>query len=184
MSDQNFEKVLGKKDVLAIGFGAMIGWGWVILAGEWILRAGSLGAMLAFGLGGIMVVFVGLTYAELTAAIPETGGTHIFGHRAFGANISYICTWSLILSYVGVVAFEAVAFPTVVQYIFPNFLKGYIYTVAGFDVYASWVAVGVGMSAVIMYTNLRGTKSAANLQNVLTVIILAIGLLVIIRIKV
>lgn len=176
MSDQSFEKVLGKKDVLAIGFGAMIGWGWVILAGEWILRAGSLGAMLAFGLGGIMVVFVGLTYAELTAAIPETGGAHVFSHRAFGANISYICTWSLILSYVGVVAFEAVAFPTVVQYIFPNFLKGYMYTIAGFDVYASWVAVGVGMSAIIMYTNLRGTKSAANLQNVLTVIILAIGL--------
>lgn len=176
LSEEKFDKVLGKKDILAIGFGAMIGWGWVILAGEWILRAGSLGSMLAFALGGIMIVFVGLTYAELTSAIPETGGAHVFSHRAYGKNVSYICTWSLILSYVGVVAFEAVAFPTVVQYVFPNFLKGYMYTVAGFDVYASWVAVGVAMSLLIMFINLRGAKSAAQLQNILTVIIVGIGL--------
>lgn len=176
MSEQKFEKVLGKKDILAIGFGAMIGWGWVILAGEWIMRAGGLGAMLAFILGGIMIIFVGLTYAELTSAIPETGGAHVFSYRAFGKNVSYICTWSLILSYVGVVAFEAVAFPTVIQYIFPNFLQGYMYTIAGFDVYASWVAVGVITSLLIMYINLKDVKSAANLQNVLSLAIIVIGL--------
>jgi len=176
LSDQKFERVLGKKDVLAIGFGAMIGWGWVILAGEWILRAGSLGSMLAFIIGGIMIIFVGQVYAELTSAIPETGGEHVFSYRAFGKNVSYICTWTLILSYAGVAAFEAVALPTVIQYIFPNFLKGYMYTIAGFDVYASWVAVGVIASLLITYINLRGIKTAANLQNILSFSIITIGL--------
>ena len=133
LSDQKFERVLGKKDVLAIGFGAMIGWGWVILAGEWILRAGSLGSMLAFIIGGIMIIFVGQVYAELTSAIPETGGEHVFSYRAFGKNVSYICTWTLILSYAGVAAFEAVALPTVIQYIFHNFLKGNMYKNASLD---------------------------------------------------
>lgn len=176
LSDQKFERVLGKKDVLAIGFGAMIGWGWVILAGEWILRAGSLGAMLAFVIGGIMIIFVGQVYAELTSAIPETGGEHVFSYRAFGKNVSYICTWTLILSYAGVAAFEAVALPTVIQYIFPNFLKGYMYTIAGFDVYASWVAVGVIAALLITYINLKGIKAAANLQNILSFSIITIGL--------
>lgn len=176
MSEGKFDKVLGKKDILAIGFGAMIGWGWVILAGEWILRAGSLGAMVAFGLGSLMIIFVGLTYAELTSAIPETGGAQVFSYRAYGKNISYICSWFLVLSYVSVVAFEAVAFPTVIQYLFPNFLQGYMYTIAGFEIYASWVAAGVGMAILIMFTNLRGIMSAARLQNVLTVIIVVIGL--------
>lgn len=59
--------------------------------------------------------------------------------RAMGAILvgAFVSTWALILSYVGVVCFEAVSFPTIIQYIFPEFLKGYIYTVKGFDIYAS-----------------------------------------------
>ena len=29
-------KVLGNRDALALGFGAMIGFGWVVLTGGWI----------------------------------------------------------------------------------------------------------------------------------------------------
>lgn len=68
-----FDRVLSRKNVFAIAFGAMIGWGWVVMAGQWIRQAGTLGAMTAFIAGGIMVMFVGLTYAELTAAIPQCG---------------------------------------------------------------------------------------------------------------
>ena len=65
-----FDKVLSSKDILVIAFGAMIGWGWVISTGDWIHRGGVLGAAIGFALGGIMIFFVGLTYAELTAAMP------------------------------------------------------------------------------------------------------------------
>lgn len=34
--------------------------------------------MLTFLLGGIMIYFVGLAYAELTTAMPESGGAKIF----------------------------------------------------------------------------------------------------------
>ena len=173
---QEFNKVLNKFDIFAIAFGAMIGWGWVIMAGIWIMGAGSFGSMAAFGIGGIMVIFVGLTYAELTAAIPETGGAHVFSHRAFGAKTSYVCSWSLILGYVGVVAFESVAFPTVVQYLFPKFLKWKLYTIAGYDVYLTWLLTGVIAAGLILYLNYKGTKDAAKLQNILTIFIFLIGI--------
>ncbi|MGL5328076.1 MAG: APC family permease [Peptostreptococcaceae bacterium] len=176
MEDKNFEKVLNKKDVLALAFGAMIGWGWVILAGVWIGKAGTFGAMSAFALGGIMIVFVGLVYAELTSAMPQVGGAHVFSKRALGKNASFVCTWAMILGYVGVVAFEACAFPNVIEYLFPGFLKGYMYTMAGFDVYASWVAVGVISSVIIMLVNFVGTKQAAFLQGVMTFAICATGI--------
>ena len=176
MEEKKLDKVLNNRDVLALAFGAMIGWGWVILAGMWIQDAGSLGAMAAFGLGGIMIVFVGLVYAELTSALPQSGGAQVFSHRALGANASFICTWSLILGYVGVVAFEACALPNVVEYLFPNFLQGHMYTIAGFDVYASWVGVGVISSIIITAINYRGTKDAAFLQKILTVIIAVAGI--------
>lgn len=84
MEDSKFERVLSKKDIFAIAFGAMIGWGWVVMAGDWIKGAGTLGSIMAFIIGGIMVLFVGLTYAELTAAMPQCGGEHVFSLRALG----------------------------------------------------------------------------------------------------
>ena len=54
---------------------------------------------------------------------------------------SFICTWAIILGYVSVACFEACAFPTIITYLWPGFLKGYLYTAAGFDVYASWLIV-------------------------------------------
>ena len=66
-----FDKVLGAWDILVIAFGAMIGWGWVVSSGNWIESGGVLGAAIAFAIGGIMIFFVGLTYAELTAAMPQ-----------------------------------------------------------------------------------------------------------------
>jgi amino acid transporter len=174
-----FDKVLSTKDIFVLAFGAMIGWGWVVNTGIWIETAGALGAALAFVIGGIMVLFVGLTYAELTAAMPQCGGEHVFSYKAMGPTGSFICTWAIILGYVSVVAFEAVAFPTVIQYLSPNFLQGYMYTVAGFDIYASWVAVGVVTAIIITIINILGAKTAAKLQTIFTALIAGAGILLI-----
>ncbi|MBT8437470.1 MAG: amino acid permease, partial [Gammaproteobacteria bacterium] len=61
VSDGKFKRVLNGKEVLALAFGAMIGWGWVVLTGGWIESAGASGAMIAFLIGGIAVVLIGLT---------------------------------------------------------------------------------------------------------------------------
>lgn len=176
----DFDKVLGAWDILVIAFGAMIGWGWVVSTGSWIESGGVFGGVLGFVIGGIMIFFVGLTYAELTAAMPQCGGEHVFSHRAMGPIGSFICTWAIVLGYVSVACFEACALPTIVTYIYPDFLKGYLYTVAGFDVYASWLAVAVLVAVFITYINIKGVKTAAILQTVLTVIIGAVGILLVV----
>jgi amino acid transporter len=173
----DFDKVLGAWDILVIAFGAMIGWGWVVSSGEWISRGGVLGAALGFVIGGVMIFFVGLTYGELTGAMPQCGGEHVFSHRAMGAMGSFVCTWAIILGYVGVVCFEACSFPTIIAYICPKFLKGYLYTVAGFDVYASWLAVAVAIALIMTIINILGIKTAAILQTVLTCVIGGVGIL-------
>lgn len=175
-----FDKVFSAWDILVIAFGAMIGWGWVVSSGDWITKGGVLGAALGFAIGGVMIFFIGLTYAELTAAMPQCGGEHVFSHRAMGPVGSFICTWAIVLGYVSVVCFEACALPTIITYIYPGFLKGYLYSVAGFDIYASWLAVAIIMSLLITYINIRGAKTAAVLQTVLTVIIGGVGILLIV----
>ena len=175
-----FDKVFSAWDILVIAFGAMIGWGWVVSSGSWIGKGGVLGAALGFVLGGIMIFFVGLTYAELTAAMPQCGGEHVFSHRAMGPTGSFVCTWAIILGYVSVACFEACAFPTILTYLFPGFLKGYLYTVAGFDIYASWLAVAIILAFIIMLINIMGAKTAAVLQTILTLIIGGSGILLIV----
>ena len=175
-----FDKVFSAWDILVIAFGAMIGWGWVVSTGDWIGRGGVIGAIIGFAIGGLMIFFVGLTYAELTSAMPQCGGENVFSYKAMGPIGSFICTWAIILGYVSVVCFEACAFPTIIQYIYPGFLKGYLYTVAGFDIYASWLAVAVILSIFITYINIKGAKTAAILQTILTAIIGGVGILLIV----
>ena len=172
-----FAKVLSAKDILVIAFGAMIGWGWVVSTGDWIELGGVVGAMLGFVIGGIMIFFVGLTYAELTSAMPQTGGEHVFSFKAMGPAGSFICTWAIILGYVSVVCFEACALPTIVTYIYPDFLQGYLYTIGGFDIYLSWLCVAIGISVFITAVNIIGTKTAAILQTVLTIVIGGVGII-------
>ena len=175
-----FDKVFSAWDILVIAFGAMIGWGWVVSSGGWIQKGGVMGAALGFAIGGIMIFFVGLTYAELTAAMPQCGGEHVFSYRAMGSTGSFICTWAIVLGYVGVACFEACALPTILTYLWPGFLKGYLYTIAGFDVYASWLIVGIAVAFVIMLINIMGAKTAAILQTILTCIIGGSGILLIV----
>ena len=175
-----FERVLNRWDVIVLALGAMIGWGWVVSSGSWIESGGVGGAMIGFALGGLMVFFVGLTYAELTSAMPKCGGEHVFAMRAFGPWGSYICTWAIVLGYVGVTCFEACTIPLCISYIWPDFLQGYMYTIAGFDVYVTWVVSAVLIGLFITYINIRGIKTAAIFQTIMTVIIIGVGIFMIV----
>src|SRR5690606_36404769 len=128
-SGSNLVRVLARWDVIALAFGAMIGWGWIALTGQFIINAGSGGAMLAFVIGGAAIGVIGLTYAELASAMPQVGGALVYSYRALGHLPSFVCTWALVFGYVSVVAFAAVALPTVTQLVFPNYAVGHLWTI-------------------------------------------------------
>ena len=172
---QNFLRVLGRRDALALAFGAMIGWSWVVLSGVWIESAGAIGAITAFLIGGGIMLVIGLTYAELASALPFAGGEHVYSHRAMGAGCSFICTWAVILGYVSVVTFEAVALPTVLDALLPGLDKIFLWQIAGWDVYLSWVLVGVAGAVTMTILNVRGVRMAAVVQSAVVIVILLVG---------
>lgn len=173
----SFLRVLGRREVLALAFGAMIGWSWVVLSGTWITSAGTLGAILAFLVGGGAMLLIGLTYAELASALPFAGGEHVYSHRALGAGASFICTWAIVLGYVSVVTFEAVALPTVLDSLVPGLDRVFLWQIAGWDVYLSWVLTGVAGAVVMTWINIRGVRMAALIQTVVVLAILVVGIL-------
>ncbi|MCV7045578.1 APC family permease [Mycobacterium frederiksbergense] len=172
-------KVLGNWDVLALGFGAMIGFGWVVLTGDWIGSAGTLGAVLAMTAGGVIMGVVGLTYAELTAAMPKAGGEHNFLLRGMGPRWSFIGSWGIVGGYVTIVAFEAVALPRTALYLFPDLNQVKLWDVAGSEVYLTWALVGAIAAVVITTVNILGVKFASVAQTFVVVLLLIIGLMLV-----
>ena len=124
---------------MTLSFGAMIGWSWVLLTGEWLTRAGILGTTIAFVVGGFAVILISLTYAELAAAMPKAGGEHVYTHRALGYMASFVASWAIVMAYVNVCVFESAALPTALVYLFPDLAQGYLWTVAGADVHITSV---------------------------------------------
>ncbi|ULE35596.1 APC family permease [Mycobacterium sp. IDR2000157661] len=178
--DASLLKVLGNWDVLALGFGAMIGFGWVVLTGDWVGSAGTFGAVLAMLAGGVIMAVVGLTYAELTAAMPKAGGEHNFLLRGMGPRWSFIGSWGIVGGYVTIVAFEAVALPRTALYLFPGLNQVRLWEVAGSPVYLTWALVGSIAAVVITTINILGVKFASVAQTFVVVFLLIIGLMLVV----
>ena len=174
-----FNKSMSIVDVLFLAIGAMLGWGWVVLSGEWVSTAGFVGSIIAFLIGGFLVIVIGLTYAELAAAIPETGGGFVFVKKAFSPGIAFISGWSVLFGYVSVITFEAVALPTVIDYVIPFQHQGLLWNIAGWDVYLTWVLIGSVGSIILTSLNYFGVKPAAIIQTVFTIFIVGVGLLLV-----
>jgi amino acid transporter len=170
---QELKRAMSTRDVLALAFGTMIGWGWIMLAGQWVSLAGIAGAVLAFAIGAVLCIFVGLTYAELTPALPLAGGELVFSYRGLGYIPSWITGWMITFAYIGVAAWEGPAFVTAIDYVFPIPRIGYLWNIADFDVYISWVIVGAAGGVILAILNYIGIKSASVFQTFAT---LALGL--------
>jgi len=174
-----FVKVLKNREVITLAFGAMIGWSWVLMTGLWIEEAGSLGTLIAFAAGGLAIALIGLTYSELVSAMPRAGGEHVYTHRGLGAGWSFFCTWALLLAYVNVCLFEAVALPTAMEYLVPVRL-GTLWRLFGADVDIGFVLIGAGASLLITVVNVLGIKPAVWFQTIAFTLIMLAGVLLLV----
>lgn len=179
-SESGLVKVLGSRDALFVGFGAMIGFGWIVLTSGWLQDAGTLGAMLAFAAGGIIMIFVGLVYSELVAAMPFAGGEHNYLLRGMGPRAAVFGSWAITGGYISVVMFEAVAIPQTVEYLVPNLSQIYLWNFAGSDVYLTWALVGSAAALLIGWINIRGIREASLVQTFVVSFLLLVGVLLIV----
>lgn len=179
-TERGLMKALTQRDLFVLAFGAMIGWGWIILSGEWIDEGGPFGAISAFVIGGTLVIFVAVLYGELASAMPFVGGEHVYSHRALGPLGSFICTWAIAFGYVSVVAFEAVALPSALAYVIPGFSAIELWSIAGEPVYGTWVAAGVIGAAAMTAVNYVGIRPAAQFQAIVTLVIALAGVVLVI----
>ena len=133
-----FQRVLDAPALFSVAYGEIASSLYFALG---IVAAYALGfTPLVLLFGGLFFLLVSLSYAEGTAAIPETGGAATFVRRAFNDVFGFLTGWALFLDYLIVIALSTL------------FLPHYLGTALGIDALreSPWdVVLAVGVIAGI-----------------------------------
>ncbi|MCB6994657.1 APC family permease [bacterium 210820-DFI.6.37] len=171
-------KVLGRTDVLAIGFGTMVGWSWIVLATTWLTQAGFWGTISAFLIGGLIILGVGTVYGELTSALPLAGGEIVYTYRAMGGKVAWIVGWIMTFAYLGVAAWEGIALATALDSVLSIGLYFPLWEIAGYTVHFSWALIGMLGAVVILLLNLFSSRPAVLFQVMATAAVVLLALMI------
>jgi APA family basic amino acid/polyamine antiporter len=149
---------LGLWTATGIGIGAIIGTGIFVLIG---VAAGLAGpaVILSFLIAGFVALLSGLSAAELSSFITETGGSYIYTTKAFGAFPGFIVGWMKSFDYI--VGASAVSL---------GFAAYLTYFIGIPPVNATLVAIGTIWPLFLMLLNLKGMKEASGANNILVLL--------------
>ena len=155
-------------DYFALGFGVMVGTGWLVVMDDILKRGGPLGAILGFTLGALVLLPIGYVYGQLVKAIPDAAGEAAYVAQFFPSPISFATGWMMLLSYSLTCPFEALAAGRITGYLIPSLNTHELYRVGGYPVYLPHLALGLGLTVVLTALNYRGIQASTRLSKTAT----------------
>lgn len=167
------KKTLNLYHYFYIGFGAIVGTGWVLMVGDWVtLGGGPLVAIIAFLIGAIFLLPIGAVFGELTSALPVSGGIVEYVERAFGKRVAFFAGWMIAFGDGVLCPWESLAIATILTElfadVFPMLRSIPLYSVMGSQVYLYPVLIALLFSGYVIYRNFCGALQMARLQGILT----------------
>ena len=168
-------------DYFSLGWGTMVGVGWLVVMDDWLLRGGPLGGILGFAIGGILLLPIGYVYGKLVVLMPDASGEVAYTAKVFPRRVSFFTGWMMMLAYFIVCPWEAVAVGRIAGSILPALNRITLYHVSGKPVYLPHLAIGLWLTALVTWLNYRGIRMSATFQNwttfgTLTLFIIFFGL--------
>ena len=152
-------------DYFTLGWGTMVGVGWLVVMWDWLLRGGVLGGVLGFAIGGALLLPIGYVYGQLVMAMPDAAGEVAYTAKVFSPAVSFATGWMMVLAYFIVCPWEAVAVGKIAGYIFPTLNSMELYRIGGEPVYLPRVVIGLGLTGLLTLLNYRGIRLSATFQN-------------------
>ncbi len=167
-------KTLKPSWVFAIALGSSVGWGAFILPGDWIGESGPLGATIGLLIGAVIMMVIASSYGVMIKKFPVSGGGFTYAFIAAGKKWAFICGWFLSLGYISIVALNASAFSLLLKFLAPGFMKqGYLYSVAGWDVYLPEVLISSFIIIIFALINTTGTSVSGKMQFYFSILLVA-----------
>ena len=180
MSDRpTLSPTLKPLQVGALSLGCIIGFGCFVLPGDFLATAGPLGATLGVLLGGAAMLVIARSYGVMVRAFPVAGAEFAYAYHACGRYHAYVCGWFLALGYLSIVPLNATTLAVLGKFVAPQlFARGYLYTVAGFEVFAGEILLASAAIVGIGLFQIRGVRSVGRLQVGMTALLVG-GVLVV-----
>lgn len=177
---EGFSRKLSTRQVWALAFGCIIGWGAFIMPATTFLKnSGPLGTVIAFGLAAFLLIIIALNYQYMIVHFPKSGGEYIYTATFLGERHGFICAWFLTLSYFVLVPCNATGLALIGRNLLGNvFQFGFHYRVASYDVYFGEILLAIVAIVFFAYLNVKGIKLVGIFQ-VMLVVMLAGGVLMI-----
>jgi basic amino acid/polyamine antiporter, APA family len=159
--------------------GSMIGSAIFIVPSAILRQVGSPGLLLLIWvITGIVILFGALTYGELSAMFPETGGLYVYLREGISPLFGYLYGWTLFaVIQTGAIAAVGAAFARFASVLWPALTPDVF---AGLTVHLPSGPIEIGVSRqrllaigsilFLTWINVRGVRMAAALQSGLTVL--------------
>lgn len=166
---------LGSFDSTMMMMGIVIGSGIFLTTGIMAQAVPSVPMiLLAWLLGGLLILAGALTYAELGVSLPEAGGQYVYLREAYGHLFGFLFGWKMFLvNMTGSIAALGVAFAEYFGSFFPRLSTREIVLSAhiGGSTYtlSSGQLVAVAVILILTAVNYVGVAFGKTVQNVLTV---------------
>jgi len=160
-------------DYFTLGWGTMVGVGWLVVMDDWLGRGGPGGAMLGFLAGALLLLPIALTYGRLVRLIPDAGAEIAYTERVFPSAVSFSAGWMMVLAYSIVCPWEAVAIGNLLARLLPGMNAVVLYTVAGKAITLPRLVAGLGLTVAIGLVNYRGIRLSGRFQDITTIGLLA-----------
>ncbi len=182
--DEGDREVGLRRDVGVVGLtfvsvGSVIGSGWLLSAQKAAAFAGP-AVLVSWVIGALVCIALALTYAELGAAYPLSGGTARYGYLTFGPLGGFFSGWVSWLQAVALAPVETVAS---LNYLSSNWWPGLVHTVGGQDLLTTkGVVVAIGFILVFTLINLVGVRLLAEGNNIIVIWKVLVPLLAIVAI--
>ncbi len=152
-------------DYFSLGWGTMVGVGWLVVMDDWLLRGGPLGGILGFAIGGLLLLPIGFVYGKWVTTTPDAAAEVAYTAKVFPRPVSYYTGWMMMLAYFIVCPWEAVAVGRLAGFIFPALNRVPLYSISGKPVYLPHLVIGLALTALVTIVNYRGIRLSATFQN-------------------
>ena len=163
-------KGLGLVDSTTLVMGSMIGSGVFIVAADISRQVQSPGLMImTWIVTAVLTLIAALSYGELAAAMPQAGGQYVYLREAFGPLYGFLFGWTLFLVIqTGTIAAVAVAFAKYTGVFLPWFSAENYLIGSGKIGVTTQQLLAIVMIAFLTWSNTRGIRTGAVVQNVFT----------------
>jgi APA family basic amino acid/polyamine antiporter len=161
-------------DYFALGFGTMVGTGWLVVMDNILQRGGPVGAILGFTGGALMLLPIGYVYGKLVKLIPDAAGEVAYTARVFPSGVSFVTGWMMFLAYFLTCPFEALAAGRITGYLFPSLNSFELYRIGNRPVYLPHLVLGLAIALFFTWLNYRGIHTSTRFLKFTTFTFLAL----------